>query len=78
MDRSSRGKQQRRRLFGAPGLEPVLLTVTAAALVAGGVARLAGAPGLADLCWAVGTVAAVGPALGGCWPTCGAATPAST
>ncbi|MER6422839.1 heavy metal translocating P-type ATPase [Streptomyces sp. NPDC001137] len=64
MDRSSRGKQQRRRLFGAPGLEPVLLTVTAAALVAGGVARLAGAPGLADLCWAVGTVAAVGPALG--------------
>ncbi|NUP38455.1 MAG: HAD-IC family P-type ATPase, partial [Streptomyces sp.] len=64
MDRSTMGKQQRRRLFGAPRLEPVLLAATAAALVAGGVARLAGAPGLADLCWAVGTVAAVGPALG--------------
>lgn len=64
MNRVTTGKQQRRRLFGAPRLEPVLLTVTAAALVAGGVARLAGAPGLADLCWALGTVAAVGPALG--------------
>ncbi|MGW2717711.1 heavy metal translocating P-type ATPase [Streptomyces sp. NPDC001492] len=64
MDRSTKGKQQRRRLFRAPGLESVLLAVTAAALVAGGVARLAGASGLADLCWALGTVAAVGPALG--------------
>jgi len=64
MDRSTMGKQQHRRLFGAPRLEPVLLTVTAAALVAGSIARLAGAPGLADLCWALGTVAAVGPALG--------------
>ncbi|RPF30870.1 hypothetical protein [Streptomyces sp. TLI_185] len=64
MDRSTMGKQQQCRLFGAAGLEPVLLTVTAAALVAGGVGRLAGAPGLADLCWALGTVAAVGPALG--------------
>ncbi|MER5583219.1 heavy metal translocating P-type ATPase [Streptomyces asoensis] len=44
-------------------LEPVLLVVTAAALTCGGFARLAGAPDLADLLWALGTVTAVVPAL---------------
>ena len=56
-----------RRLTAAvlpPPFEPVLLVVTAAALTAGGVARLAGAPGLADLFWGVGTVSAVVPAVG--------------
>jgi hypothetical protein len=45
-------------------LEPSLLVVTLAALVAGGLAWLAGAHGLADLCWALGKVAAVLPAIG--------------
>ncbi|WP_367318752.1 heavy metal translocating P-type ATPase [Streptomyces sp. HUAS ZL42] len=48
----------------SPRLEPVLLTVTAAALTAGGIAWLADARGLADLFWALGTVAAVVPAIG--------------
>lgn len=47
-----------------PWPESALLTVTAVALVAGGVSWLAGAPGLSDLCWALGTVAAVVPAVG--------------
>ncbi|MYX35724.1 MULTISPECIES: heavy metal translocating P-type ATPase [unclassified Streptomyces] len=45
-------------------LEPVLLAVTAAALTGGGIAWLADARGLADLFWALGTVAAVVPAIG--------------
>ncbi|WP_374113941.1 heavy metal translocating P-type ATPase [Streptomyces sp. CoT10] len=44
--------------------QPVLLAVTASALVAGGVSWLAGNTGLADVCWGLGTVAAVVPALG--------------
>jgi len=40
----------------------LLLGVTLAALAAGGVARLAGAPGVADGCWMAGTVAAIVPA----------------
>ncbi|WP_411574750.1 heavy metal translocating P-type ATPase [Streptomyces fradiae] len=44
-------------------LEPVLLAVTAAALAGGGVAWLLGAQGAADLVWALGTVAAVVPAV---------------
>ncbi|WP_327426539.1 heavy metal translocating P-type ATPase [Streptomyces sp. NBC_01236] len=45
-------------------LEPVLLAVTAAALTAGGVFWLLGAADLADLCWGLGTVVAVAPAVG--------------
>ncbi|UXY31855.1 heavy metal translocating P-type ATPase [Streptomyces sp. HUAS TT20] len=45
-------------------IEPVLLIVTSAALAAGGVLWLAGAGDLADLCWALGTLAAIGPAVG--------------
>lgn len=48
----------------SPRLEPVLLTVTAATLTAGGIAWLADARGLADLFWALGIVAAVVPAIG--------------
>ncbi|MFD0226252.1 heavy metal translocating P-type ATPase [Streptomyces hirsutus] len=44
-------------------LEPVLLAVTAAALTAGGIARLAGAGPLSDLFWALGTLSAVVPAV---------------
>ncbi|MFJ3306698.1 heavy metal translocating P-type ATPase [Streptomyces sp. NPDC086549] len=44
--------------------EPVLLIVTSAALAAGGVLWLVGAPGLADLCWGLGTLVAIGPAIG--------------
>ncbi|MGW2515510.1 heavy metal translocating P-type ATPase [Streptomyces sp. NPDC001617] len=44
--------------------ESALLVVTAAALAAGGVFRLAGSPGPADLCWALGTVVALVPAMG--------------
>ncbi|MFS8204752.1 heavy metal translocating P-type ATPase [Streptomyces sp. CWNU-52B] len=43
--------------------EPALLAVTSAALAAGGVCRLTGAAGLADLCWGLGTVVAVAPAV---------------
>ncbi len=46
-----------------PGLEPVLLAVTTAALAAGGIARLAGAAPLSDLLWALGTVSAIVPAV---------------
>ncbi|MDH6605650.1 heavy metal translocating P-type ATPase [Streptomyces sp. SAI-208] len=53
-----------RRLFSSPGLEPSLLAVTAVALAAGGVFRLAGATGAADLCWGLGTAVAVVPAVG--------------
>ncbi|WP_152617748.1 heavy metal translocating P-type ATPase [Phaeacidiphilus oryzae] len=45
-------------------LEPGLLAITGAALLAGGIAWIAGDQGAADLCWAVGTVAAVPPAVG--------------
>ncbi|WP_107119002.1 heavy metal translocating P-type ATPase [Streptomyces bungoensis] len=48
----------------SPRLEPVLLAVTAAALVAGGVAWLTGTRELADLFWALGTLSAVIPAVG--------------
>jgi heavy metal translocating P-type ATPase len=48
---------------GSRPLEPVLLAVTAAALTGGGIAWLAGAPDLAGLFWALGTVAAVVPAV---------------
>ncbi|MBB4984304.1 hypothetical protein GGE06_005250 [Streptomyces sp. SFB5A] len=44
-------------------LESVLLSVTAAALAGSGIAWLVGAPGLSDLFWALGTVAAVVPAV---------------
>ncbi|MFI0790149.1 heavy metal translocating P-type ATPase [Streptomyces lydicus] len=47
-----------------PRLEPVLLAVTATALIAGGIAWLTGAGGLADLLWGLGTLSAVGPAVG--------------
>ncbi|WP_340375273.1 heavy metal translocating P-type ATPase [Streptomyces sp. SS7] len=49
--------------FVSRRLEPLLLAVTAAALTGGGIAWLADAPDLADLLWALGTVAAVVPAL---------------
>lgn len=45
-------------------LEPLLLVLTAVALAGGGIAWLADARGLADLFWALGTVAAVVPAIG--------------
>ncbi|MGW7404093.1 heavy metal translocating P-type ATPase [Streptomyces sp. NPDC054833] len=45
-------------------LEPILLIVTSAALAAGGALWLIGATDLADLCWALGTLAAIGPAVG--------------
>jgi hypothetical protein len=67
MDRVTARKQPRRlrtALFVPPRVEPLLLAVTAVALVAGGVCRLAGSPGLADVCWGLGTVAAVLPAVG--------------
>jgi heavy metal translocating P-type ATPase len=44
-------------------LEPVLLIVTVGALTVGVIAWLCGVTGLADLLWAVGTVAAVLPAV---------------
>ncbi|MFE6691794.1 heavy metal translocating P-type ATPase [Streptomyces sp. NPDC057743] len=45
-------------------LDRWLLVATVAALVAGGVTRLAGLSGLADACWAVGTLIGVVPAVG--------------
>ncbi|WP_028800212.1 heavy metal translocating P-type ATPase [Streptomyces sp. 142MFCol3.1] len=48
----------------SPRLEPVLLTVTAAALIAGGIAWLMGAGNLADLFWGLGTLFALVPAVG--------------
>jgi len=60
--------KQRLRPFAVlllpPALEPVLLAVTAAAVTVGGVFWLVGAPGSAQLCWGLGTVAAVVPAVG--------------
>ncbi|QXE33863.1 hypothetical protein KQY30_05700 [Streptomyces sp. GMY02] len=51
----------------APGVSqrpgPALLAVTTAALTGGDIAWLVGAPGLADLLWALGTGAAVVPAV---------------
>jgi heavy metal translocating P-type ATPase len=44
--------------------ETVLLNVTASALTAGGILWLLGDPAAADLCWALGTIAAIGPAVG--------------
>ncbi|MFE7530118.1 heavy metal translocating P-type ATPase [Kitasatospora sp. NPDC057542] len=44
-------------------LEAALLAVTGAALAAGGVAWLAGAGTLADVCWAAGTAVAIIPSL---------------
>jgi heavy metal translocating P-type ATPase len=43
-------------------LEPVLVAVTVGALAAGGIARLSGAPEIADACWMGGTAAAIIPA----------------
>ncbi|MEV4788931.1 heavy metal translocating P-type ATPase [Streptomyces tuirus] len=60
-------KAQRGRLASAASLEPALLVVTAAAVTAGGIAWLAGAGGLADLLWGLGTVSAVVPAVGWVW-----------
>lgn len=51
-------------LFRSARIEPVLLAVTTAALTAGVVLRLVGAPGPADFCWALGTAVAVVPAVG--------------
>ncbi|WP_381560567.1 heavy metal translocating P-type ATPase [Streptomyces eurythermus] len=45
-------------------MEPFLLSVTAAALTAGGVAWVAGAGALADLLWGLGAVFAIVPAVG--------------
>ena len=53
----------RNRPFRIPGAEPALLAVTTVALAAGAIAWLMDARGLADLCWALGTVAAVVPAV---------------
>ncbi|MEU9239615.1 heavy metal translocating P-type ATPase [Streptomyces sp. NPDC048385] len=53
----------RNRPFRLPGAEPALLAVTTVALAAGAIAWLMDARGLADLCWALGTVAAVVPAV---------------
>ncbi|MFZ3566834.1 heavy metal translocating P-type ATPase [Streptomyces sp. BH097] len=50
--------------FATPRLETVLLAVTTAALIAGGVARFTSATDLAELFWALGTVSAVIPAVG--------------
>jgi heavy metal translocating P-type ATPase len=47
----------------AQWVEPILVAVTVVALAAGGIARLAGAPAVADGCWIAGTVAAVVPAV---------------
>ncbi|MDF3299135.1 heavy metal translocating P-type ATPase [Streptomyces tropicalis] len=58
------GRPGAARALPSSWLEPALLAVTAAALVVGGILRLLGAPGAADLCWALGTIAAVGPAVG--------------
>ncbi|MCD7442316.1 cadmium-translocating P-type ATPase [Streptomyces lincolnensis] len=63
MDRLSAGKR-RAALFWPPSPETGLLVVTAAALAAGGVCRLVGAPAPAELLWGLGTAAAVVPAVG--------------
>ncbi|MEU6541297.1 heavy metal translocating P-type ATPase [Streptomyces sp. NPDC047000] len=61
--REPRAKEPGGRLW-PPRLEPLLLAVTTLALLAGIVFWLAGADTLADLSWAIGTVAAVGPSVG--------------
>lgn len=45
-------------------LAPTLLTVTSVALVSGVVATSLGRPGVADACWAIGTVVSLAPAVG--------------
>ncbi|MCC5478333.1 hypothetical protein [Streptomyces barringtoniae] len=45
-------------------LEPVLLAVAAAALIAGGISWLMDVGDLAGLCWEVGTLFALVPAVG--------------
>ncbi|MEU8849522.1 heavy metal translocating P-type ATPase [Streptomyces sp. NPDC048564] len=47
-----------------PPLESLLLAGTTVALTVGGIFWWAGARDLANLCWAVGTVVAIGPAVG--------------
>ncbi|GGX20500.1 hypothetical protein GCM10010341_47300 [Streptomyces noursei] len=54
--RGTAGAWRRRR-------DPILLSATTVALVAGGIAWLAGRGALADACWAGGTVVAVVPAV---------------
>lgn len=48
---------------GRPFVEPVLVAITVAALAAGCLAWLLGSRGVADGCWAVGTVVATVPAV---------------
>ncbi len=63
--RPRRPLRQRAAVFSRlPPPESLLLAGTVVALAAGGAFRLIGAPGAADLCWALGTAAAVGPAVG--------------
>ncbi|MGW0758467.1 heavy metal translocating P-type ATPase [Streptomyces sp. NPDC002814] len=57
-------RKQLRRLLTAWSLEPVLLVLTATALTVGGISWLAHARDLAELCWGLGTVVAVAPAVG--------------
>lgn len=66
MNRSAFVTQRLRPAAGAVAswLEPTLLTVTAAALTAGGAAWLTGDEGLADLLWGLGTLLAIPPAVG--------------
>ncbi|MDT7839944.1 heavy metal translocating P-type ATPase [Streptomyces justiciae] len=67
MDRTPWSKDLRRLGAAAsrlPTLETLLLADTAVALTVGGLFRLAGAARPADLCWALGTVVAVVPAVG--------------
>ena len=52
-----------RRVWPTQWVEPALVAVTVAALAAGGIAWLAGAPRLADGCWIAGTATAVIPAI---------------
>ncbi|MGW1503282.1 hypothetical protein ACWCQW_32800 [Streptomyces mirabilis] len=50
-------------LLSGRRFEPLPPAATAGALTAGGIAWLAGAPDIADLCWGPGTVIAVVPAV---------------
>ncbi|MFI1069009.1 heavy metal translocating P-type ATPase [Streptomyces puniciscabiei] len=65
-DRPSRTARLRRSIAAgvSPRLEPVLLAVTAAALIAGGIAWLMDAGDLAGLFWELGTLFALVPAVG--------------
>ncbi|MEU7642958.1 heavy metal translocating P-type ATPase [Streptomyces sp. NPDC039016] len=58
MERASRTADSGRHRLG-----PLLLIATTAALVAGGLAWLVGRGELADVCWAIGTVIGVAPAV---------------